>query len=407
VRLFNTLTRRVEELRAQREVSLYVCGVTPYDTTHVGHARTYLVFDVLVRCLLAEGHRVHYVQNITDVDDSILRRAAELRVPYEELQERYTGVYMDDVAALGMVPAMEYPRATSGIAEMQEVIRRLIARGHAYEVDGDVFFRVSSGARFGELSKLDRAGMLEIEAQQDAPTLHDPRKEDALDFPLWKSWRPGEPRWDSPWGQGRPGWHIECSTLVLKHLGPQVDIHGGGSDLIYPHHESEIVQSEAVTGVRPFARHWMHVGMVRLDGQKMSKSDGNLVFVTELLGRYSADALRLYLLTTHYRRPLDFDERRIARSARLAAGIARAARGPAPRAGDGEVDASAARAEFEGALREDLDTPGAIRSLAGLAAVITQASASRSATFAAQRTLRLMASRIGLQLAEHEPLEAE
>jgi cysteinyl-tRNA synthetase len=245
--------------------------------------------------------------------------------------------------------------------------------------------------------------MLELEAQQDATTVGDSRKEDPLDFPLWKSSRAGEPRWDGPWGRGRPGWHIECSTLVLKHLGTQVDIHGGGADLIYPHHECEIVQSETITGVRPFARVWMHVAMVRLGGRKMSKSDGNLVFVRDLLGRYTADAVRLYLLATPYREPLDFDEPRLAESAGRAATIAAAALGPAARMGRGAVNAEPARERFDRALADDLDVPTAIGVLEDLASDIAVGSRAGRATFGAQRALRLMASGIGLQLVAGDP----
>jgi L-cysteine:1D-myo-inositol 2-amino-2-deoxy-alpha-D-glucopyranoside ligase len=401
VRLFNTLSGRKEDWEPGREVTLYVCGVTPYDTTHVGHARTYLTFDVLVRLLLGRGHRVRYVQNITDVDDSILERAAELGVNHEELHQRYTGIYMDDIAALGMVPALEYPTATSGIPEIQVVIERLLQSGHAYEIEGDVFFRVSSASRFGDLSRLEASEMIDIESRQDGSTVDDPRKEDALDFPLWRAARPGEPRWSSPWGPGRPGWHIECSTLVLKHLGPQIDVHGGGSDLVYPHHECEIVQSEAATDMRPFARLWMHVAMVLLDGAKMSKSDGNLVFVRELLARYSPDSMRLYLLGRHYREELAFRETDLARCAESSATLARAARGHAPRTGRGDVDAAAQRRAFDAALEDDLDTPVAIAAMTELSAAIALGVRAGKATFAAQRELRLMASALGLQLEEH------
>jgi L-cysteine:1D-myo-inositol 2-amino-2-deoxy-alpha-D-glucopyranoside ligase len=401
MRLFNTLTRRKETWQPGRDVSLYVCGVTPYDTTHVGHARTYLTFDVLVRWLLRRGHRVRYVQNVTDVDDSILARAAELGVGHEELHQRYTAVYMDDIAALGMVPAMEYPTATSGIPEIQVVIGRLIESGHAYVVDGDVFYRVGSSASFGALSRLDRTQMMDIEAGQDGSTIDDTRKEDPLDFPLWRAARPGEPRWASPWGPGRPGWHIECSTLVLKHLGVQIDVHGGGSDLVYPHHECEIVQSEAVTGVQPFARMWMHVAMVLLDGAKMSKSDGNLVFVRDLLARYTADAVRIYLLSTHYRTELGFDEAELARCAEVGARIARAATGRVKRTGGGEVEATGRRGPFDVALADDLDTPRAIAAMTELSDAIHAGNEAGKATFSAQRQLRLMASALGLQLEEH------
>jgi L-cysteine:1D-myo-inositol 2-amino-2-deoxy-alpha-D-glucopyranoside ligase len=401
VHLYNTLTGRKEEWNPGREVTLYVCGVTPYDTTHVGHARTYLTFDVLVRLLLARGHRVRYVQNITDVDDSILKRATELGVSHEELHRRFTGVYMEDIAALGMVPAMEYPTATSGIPEIQVVIARLLQSGHAYEISGDVFFRVASAEGFGALSRLERAEMIDIESRQEGSTVDDLRKEDALDFVLWRAARSGEPRWPSPWGPGRPGWHIECSTLVLKHLGPQIDVHGGGSDLVYPHHECEIVQSEAATGLRPFAQLWVHVAMVLLDGEKMSKSDGNLVFVRELLARYTVDAVRLYLLGTHYREELDFDETELAGCAETSAAIARAARVHAARTGSGEVDSAGPRRDFGAALEDDLDTPAAIAAMTRLSDAITSGGQEDKATFAAQRVLRLMASALGLQLEEH------
>ncbi|HEX2051356.1 MAG TPA: cysteine--tRNA ligase [Actinomycetota bacterium] len=396
MRLYNTLTRAVDDVELGRDVSLYVCGVTPYDTTHVGHARTYLVFDVLVRHLVHVGHRVHYVQNVTDVDDSILARAAQLGVSYEELHRRYTAIYFEDVAALGMVPASAYPTASSGIEEIKEVIERLLRSGHAYEVDGDVYFRVARARSYGDLSRLRRDDMLRIEAGQDGTTIDDPRKEDALDFPLWKAARPGEPTWDSPWGPGRPGWHIECSTLALKHIGPRVDVHGGGADLVYPHHECEIAQSEAVTGTRPFARAWMHVAMVLLGGRKMSKSDGNLVFVRDLLEKHTADALRLYLLSTHYRTELDFDEDELRACGERAALVAEAARAAG---GRGDGDATDAVERVDAALADDLDTPAAVAAVEGLArAVVDDARAGRPVR-ARRRALARAAARLGLQLA--------
>ncbi|MDQ3237462.1 MAG: cysteine--tRNA ligase, partial [Actinomycetota bacterium] len=306
MRLHNTLSGKVEDFESDGRVTLYVCGVTPYDTTHVGHARTYLLFDVLIRQLMHQGWQTNYVQNITDVDDSIIARAAQTGETYQALGDHFTGIYMDDISALGMIPAQAYPRATGAIPEMQEVIRRLLATGHAYRVGGDVYFNLDGIEDFGRLSRLDRADMLQIEAEQDGSTVGDGRKKDPLDFLLWRSSRPGEPSWGSPWGEGRPGWHLECSTLAMRHLGPSVDIHGGGADLVYPHHEAEIVQSQAVTGIKPFARTWVHVAMALLGGRKMSKSDGNMVFVRDLLETRSPDALRLYLLATHYREPLDF-----------------------------------------------------------------------------------------------------
>ena len=391
MRLFNTLSRTVEEFNATRAVGLYVCGVTPYDTTHIGHARTYLVFDVLVRHLMHLGHRVDYVQNITDVDESIVQRAHHLDESYRSLGQRYTAIYMEDLAALGILPASAYPRATEAIAEMQEVIRRLLATGHAYRVGGDIYLRVSSLEHYGELSRLSRDEMLEIEARQDGSTIEDERKQDPLDLLLWRAAPDDGPSWDSPWGPGRPGWHIECSTLALKHLGKSLDIHGGGSDLVFPHHEAEIAQSEAASGTRPFARFWVHVAMARLEGHKMSKSQGNMVFVRDLLARWSADALRLYLLSTHYREPLDFEEAGLAPAAQLAHDLSRA--GHAPVAHPGREEAWIPwRRKFDDALENDLDTGAAIDALRDLARALEQ----QEMTYRGRAELRALAARLGL-----------
>jgi L-cysteine:1D-myo-inositol 2-amino-2-deoxy-alpha-D-glucopyranoside ligase len=393
LRLFNTLTRRVDEFGADGPVGLYVCGVTPYDTTHVGHARTYLVFDVLVRQLMYLGHRVNYIQNITDVDDSILRKARDLEESYRSLGDRYTAIYMEDLAALGILPASAYPRATGAIPEIQEVIRRLLATGNAYRVDGDVYLSVSELEHYGELSRLERDEMMRIEADQDGSTVEDQRKRDPLDLLLWRAAPPGEPAWESPWGPGRPGWHIECSTLAFKHLGKALDIHGGGSDLVFPHHEAEIAQSEATTGHRPFARFWVHVEMARLDGRKMAKSSGNVVFVRDLLSRWSADALRVYLFSTHYREPLDFDERRLADAADVARELTQAAHAPVERSG-GQATWLEWRGEFDRALENDLDTPAAIDVLRGLVRVLVKG----EITYHGRAELRALASRLGLSL---------
>ena len=393
MRLFNTLGGRLEEFTSSKEVSLYVCGVTPYDTTHVGHARTYLVFDVLIRHLMSKGLRVHYIQNITDVDDSIVARATKLNEPYDELGDRYTGIYMEDVAALGMIPARAYPRATRAIPEMQELIRRLLAIGRAYRMDGDVFMSIADLPTYGELSGLDRARMISIEAQQAGSTVGDDRKRDPLDLLLWRRIDDSAPRWESPWGPGRPGWHIECSTLAIKHLGRQIDIHGGGDDLVFPHHEAEIAQAEAVTGVRPFVRFWVHVAMVHLGGQKMSKSDGNMVFVRDLLQRYPADALRLYLLSVHYRSVFDFEEGVLRTWAGVASELSKAAHLLAARGRSDEMDPDPSQRRFDHVLDSDLDTPSAIAVLSELAAEVGGSKSHR-----AQRLLRKLAARLGLSL---------
>ncbi len=360
LRLHNTLTGRVEPFEARDgHAGLYVCGVTPYDTTHLGHARTYLVFDVLLRHLRRTVRAVRYVQNVTDVDESILRRARELGTDHRELGERYTQIYFEDLAALNMVPADAYPRATENVEEMLEAVERLVASGHAYEADGDVFFRVAALPGYGGLSGLSRERMLAEEAAQDGSTVDDPRKQDPLDFRLWRRTGEGEPSWPSRWGPGMPGWHIECTVLAMSHLGVPVDIHGGGDDLLFPHHEAEAAQGEALTGTRPFARFWMHVGMVRLDGAKMSKSDGNMVFVRDLLERHPADAIRLYLLSKPYRAPFDHDEAALEAAAALTSRLTRLAAG-VPGAGESP--------EIVAALDDDLDTPAAVAALERMAA---------------------------------------
>ena len=342
---------------------------------------------------MSKGLRVHYTQNVTDVDDSIVARAAKLNEPYDELGERYTGIYMEDVAALGMIPARAYPRATQAIPEMQELIRRLLATGRAYRMDGDVFMSIADLSTYGELSGLDRARMISVEAQQDGSTVGDNRKRDPLDLLLWRRIDDSDPRWESPWGPGRPGWHIECSTLAIKHLGRQIDIHGGGGDLVFPHHEAEIAQSEAVTGVRPFVRFWVHVAMVHLGGQKMSKSDGNMVFVRDLLQRYPADALRLYLMSAHYRSVFDFEEGVLRSWAGVASELSQAAHLPAERGRSDEMDPDPSQRRFDQALDSDLDTPSAIAVLSELAAGVGGSKSHR-----AQRLLRRLAARLGLSL---------
>jgi L-cysteine:1D-myo-inositol 2-amino-2-deoxy-alpha-D-glucopyranoside ligase len=402
--LYDTLRRGKRPLESSDPIKLYVCGVTPYDTTHVGHARTYLLFDVLVRYLRGRGRQIHYVQNVTDVDDSILKRAAEVGLSFEELGNRYTDTYLQDMQALNLLPADDYVFATETIPEMQEMIARLLRQGHAYRLEnGDVYFRASSSPHFGELSGLSREEMLEIERTQDTTTIDDERKEDALDFALWRAARPGEPRWPSPWGDGRPGWHIECSAMARKYLGDQIDIHGGGDDLVYPHHECEIAQSEAAAGVRPFARLWVHVAMVRLGGEKMSKSLGNLVFVRDLLHEVGPDAIRLYLLGCHYRTPLDYQDDDLAAAAESATRLASAAaagddRGPAP------ADAAKWSTRFFEALEDDLDTPRAVSVLDELAQRVLDPR-KRGPRAGARRALSQLSGILGLQL-KHERVEA-
>ncbi len=312
LRLYNTLTRTKEIFTplTPGEVRMYVCGVTVYDRAHVGHARSALVFDVIRRWLVYRGYRVKFVKNFTDVDDKIIRRAHEEGVSPDDLAKRYIQAYEDDMKALGVLPPDVEPKATEHIPQMKALISRLIAAGLAYEIDGDVYFEVRRFPRYGRLSGKNLEELL-----AGARVEVDERKRDPRDFALWKSAKPGEPSWESPWGPGRPGWHIECSAMSMEYLGESFDIHGGGEDLIFPHHECEIAQSETATG-KPFVRYWMHNAFVNMGAEKMSKSLGNVLTIKELTKRCDPEALRLWFLGTHYRSPVEFAQERLAESAK-------------------------------------------------------------------------------------------
>ena len=375
--LYDTRRRAVVPFRPRsRTVTLYVCGVTPYDTTHLGHARTFLIFDVLVRLLEARGMTVRYAQNVTDIDESILQRAARDRVDWRALGRREERAFREDMQRLRWRRPDVMPHATRELAGMRALITRLVRKRAAYPVDGSVYFDVTRDRRYGELSRLTALRMRRILAAQDDAALEDPRRRDPLDFALWRK-VPDGPTWPSPWGRGRPGWHLECSAMALRHLGERVDIHGGGSDLIYPHHEDEIAQSEAATGKRPFAGWWVHAAPVRLGGVKMSKSLGNMVFVRDALRSTTPQALRLYLLDRHYRRAFDHDEAALSRARTRAAALADAL-------GRGRVgplsDDRATRAVLA-TLDDDLDTARAIRALE------RHASANASLRFVAREIL--------------------
>ncbi len=302
--VYNTLTRRKEEFVPGEPglVRMYVCGPTVYDSAHMGHARSAVVFDVVYRHLLASGFRVTYVRNFTDVDDKIIRRAAERGEDPKTLAERYIDEFHQDMDALGVLRPSFEPRATEFIGPIIEVVTELLKKGAAYVIDGDVYFRVEAFPDYGKLSGRKLADM-EAGARVDV----DERKESPFDFALWKSAKPGEPSWESPWGPGRPGWHIECSAMSRQQLGHGFDIHGGGSDLIFPHHENEIAQSEAAFG-GSFVRYWIHNGFVNVNSEKMSKSLGNFFTVGEALKQYHPEAIRLFLLSKHYRGPVDFSD---------------------------------------------------------------------------------------------------
>ena len=384
-------------------VGLYVCGVTPYDTGHLGHAFTYLSFDVLHRYLLYLGYPVVYVQNLTDVDDDMLRRARDSGEDYLELGNRHVTTFLAEMAALNWLPPDHFPRATEHIPQMLDLIGRLVANGHAYTAAGHVYFSVASWPTYGELSKLSPEEMLPLAMERGSqPEM--PGRRDPLDFVLWQPSLPDEPAWESPWGPGRPGWHIECSAMSTAYLGNHFEIHGGGADLAFPHHESEIAQSEGATGERPFVEWWMHTGMLRHEDEKMSKSLGNLVLVRDLLRSHGADAIRLYLMSHHYRSELAFDAADLeaasltAAQLRLAAMVIEHDQSPGgPDAPSGRV--RECRERFLAAMDDDLDTPVAIGELAALAAIALDADAPAERADASS-TVRDLAGRIlGLQLA--------
>lgn len=373
MRLFNTLSQRIEPLDPVGDtVTLYVCGITPYDTTHLGHAFINVIYDSLVRYLRWRGLSVRYAQNVTDIDDDILRKSAELGMTWDALGQQETERYLSDLRAINVAMPDLYVKASDETAKMIELIEKLIAQGHAYVRDGWVYFSVKSDPGFGKLA--DAGGYVGYQswletANERGNFPDDPRKDDPLDFVLWQAQQPGEPAWPSPWGPGRPGWHIECSAMAVKYLGPRVDIHGGGSDLVFPHHTCEIAQSENATGEHPFVKIWMHCGMTRLDGEKMSKSLGNLILVRNLLPTYSPDAVRLLLLSHHYRESWEYTEEEMRACQALADQLAASVGECHEDAGSEERDAASrqSRLEFIAALEDDFHTEKAVQILAALA----------------------------------------
>lgn len=354
IKLYDTTQRAIVPFEPGPVVLMYTCGITPYDATHLGHAAVYMGYDILQRRLRDLGHETRCVRNVTDVDDDLLRKARELDVHYLDLAAAQTARFDDDMRALGMIPSWSEPRATSAIAEIRSFIGMVLDRGHAYQSGGAIYFDVGSWPRFGEISGYDRETMLTLAAERGGNP-DDPNKRDPLDFVLWQPSGEGEPAWETKWGPGRPGWHVECSTLALRELHTTIDLHGGGSDLIFPHHECEAAQSEAATG-EPFVGHWMHQAMVRMDGEKMSKSLGNLVFVSDLRETYDPRAIRLGIVGHHYRQEWEWHDGLMPAAAErlerwLGAGV-----------GDGAVDAVRA------ALDDDLDTPTAVATIDAAAA---------------------------------------
>ncbi len=395
MKVFNTLSGKKEEFQPQGEVvTMYVCGVTPYDDAHLGHAMSYIIFDVIRRYLKYRGYKVRFVQNVTDIDDKIIERANQRGVSTRELAEKFTASYVEDMELLNIEPPDKNPYATDVIPDMIEVIQGLIDKGYAYPARGSVYFRVRNVPDYGKLSHRN------LDSMRSGTTCEiGGGKEDPMDFVLWKAAKPGEPEWPSPWGKGRPGWHIECSTMSLKYLGQTIDIHGGGQDLVFPHHENEIAQSESFTGKKPFAKYWLHNGLVQLGADKMSKSLGNLITIREALQKYGADAIRIFILSSYYRSPLTYTEEALEAAERGAERLRQAVtRDDA--GGKGEaLDAMLYRKRFEEAMDDDFNTSQALGLLFDLAREINQAGDAGISITEAQNSLVSLAREVlGLKI---------
>ncbi len=397
MKLYNTLTGRKEAFSVpDGKVGMYVCGITPYAPSHIGHAMMSVVFDVVRRFLEYKGFAVTHIQNFTDVDDKIIQTANDIGIPTDELAETNIAQYLDEMDALNVLRAHKYPRATTEIPAIVDMIASLEDGGYAYAVDGDVYFRVHRNPDYGKLSRRSAEDLL-----AGARVEVDEAKEDPRDFALWKAQKPGEPAWDSPWGMGRPGWHIECSAMSMRYLSSRLDIHGGGQDLIFPHHENEIAQSEAYSQTQPFARFWLHNGLLSIDEDKMSKSIGNVISVGDALDAYSPPALRLFFLSSHYRNPLVYSEQNIAAQERALERIRNAANAPANPAADGEpLDAVDYERSFVEAMDDDINTPRALAVLFDLARSINRSREQGQPVSAAQDTLRRLVDVLGIDLSE-------
>jgi cysteinyl-tRNA synthetase len=403
MKVFNTLTGQKEEFSPEgKTVNIYVCGVTVYDDCHIGHAMSYVLFDVIRRYLEFKGYKVKHVQNFTDIDDKIINRANQLGISSSELAEKYINEYFQDMDALNIKRVHVYPKATEEIPKIIEVIQGLITKGFAYESDGSVYFRVKNFPGYGKLSHQALDDII------SRCSVEEGKKEYPLDFALWKAAKPGEPFWPSPWGQGRPGWHIECSAMALKYLGESLDIHGGGQDLIFPHHENELTQSESFTGVAPFAKYWMHNGLLQMGEDKMSKSLGNLITVKQALERYSADAIRLFIIGSHYRSPLTYSEETLKAAEVGMERLRQTTRDGGGGGGKGVLDSEPFRRRFVDSMDDDFNTAQAVAVLFDLAREINRAREEDYDVADAHNTLVELAKVLGFTLEEptRPPLEA-
>ena len=397
MKIHNTLTGRTELFKPSgNTVSMYVCGITPYSPAHVGHAMRSVVFDVFKRYLMHKGFQVIHVENFTDIDDKMIDGANKQGISVSELAESNISRYLKEMDMLEVLRANSYPRATDEIENIVNMISGLIKNESAYEVNGDVYFRVRSISDYGKLSDRDIEKL-----KSGARVAIADHKEDALDFALWKSQKPGEPAWKSPWGLGRPGWHIECSAMALEYLGESIDIHGGGQDLIFPHHENEIAQSESFSGQKPFAKVWMHNGLVRLGEDKMSKSLGNMVTIGQALEKHSADALRLLFISAHYRSPITYNEDAVLAQENAIQRIKNALKLEGQEARS-KIDTESYMSSFEVAMDDDLNTPKALAVIFDLVRDIYKQHKDGGSISDAQATLKKITGVLGLTLSDKE-----
>ncbi len=390
--LYNTLTRRVEPLDCSDGiVNMYVCGITPYSSSHLGHAMCAVLFDVIRRYLEYKGFRVNHIQNFTDIDDKMIVAANETGVTVKDLAEENIEAYLNELQILNVLPATQYPKATEEIASIVKVIEGLIEKQYAYEVNGDVYFRVRNDRNYGKLSRRNLDEML-----SGARLEVDESKEYPGDFALWKSEKPGEPSWDSPWGKGRPGWHIECTAMSLGYLENRVDIHGGGLDLVFPHHENEIAQSEAYTGTEPFSRFWVHNGTLGYGEEKMSKSLGNVFTIQAALDVFTPESLRLFFVSSHYRSPLIFADESVYSQGRA---IDRLKNAMNASSGMGEeIDHNTYKNAFEESMDDDLNTPKALGVIFDLAREINRKASKGGNVETAQAVLADLLSVLGIDI---------
>ncbi len=409
LRLYNSLSREKEIFKPLRKgnVSIYVCGVTPYDTTHLGHAFTYVFFDVLIRYLAFSGYKVNYTQNVTDIDDDMFKKAREEKKNWKRLGDFWTKIFLSDMKSLNVLPPTHFIKATDSINKMIEIINALLKKGFAYKNKGNIYFEVSKFKRYGRLSKFSKKQMILLSKERGGDP-NDPLKKNPLDFILWQKSKSGEPFWlfDSSSisltagaqgkGKGRPGWHIECSAIANKYLGDQIDIHGGGKDLIFPHHESEIAQSESYTGKSPFAKYFLHTAMVLCGGEKMSKSLGNLVMIRDLLLKYSPGVIRWTILSYHYRQPWEFEEKELKISEDYINKINEALKQKSKSSGF-KIIGDRYLKDFICAMNDDIDTPKVLRVILRLSKRI-QKEKNKSNIEGLQEVLQTIINTLGFNL---------